>query len=128
MSTRVERQKILILLCEQLKQPFIDDPKSHGAILNAAAAGGIGLPIKQEDPLGAISGSSSGGSGSSTGHLGTAPTKAGAPQSSSLGINRAQSLILGCRGAKKGNLSMKIEYDTEALVTFVLLGEDDQDC
>lgn len=37
-------------LCQSLKQPLIDDPKSHGAILSTADAIRYGLPVTEADP------------------------------------------------------------------------------
>jgi hypothetical protein len=37
-------------LCQKLKQPLIDDPKSHSAILSAPDAIRYGLPVTEADP------------------------------------------------------------------------------
>jgi hypothetical protein len=39
-------------MCEALREPLIDIPKSHGAILGEDDAKEIGLPIERADPSG----------------------------------------------------------------------------
>lgn len=40
------------LLRNRVKEPLIDEPKSHAAIIGPAAAAAVGLPVEQVDPCG----------------------------------------------------------------------------